>query len=638
MKFFVSYARENNKDRKISDVIEKLKNKVESVFAPAEFWMDVEDSHAEDWRKRALSELESSDGMIVFLSDRYLEHENTLSEYAAFLKIEASLPQQNRIFVVSYPQMPELKAATVPLYVRRDMEHRNRIDGTGLRQHLQSAEFDAVVTKLSDTIGRVINTPARVQSKRSPPLPAPTLPKSLEPALEELKKAILLKPSEIEFQSEVIKQLLGNLKTEIETLSEGKYTHNISLNTNFMLRAKPVFQAALEVYAVSVDSYSSFWLAEDSRKTAEEYTKQQARKTYRLFVFSSAENLLAHRWVMAEHYATYGVEGRVIFTTRDAWMEFLRGFESGEMNEWLTQRYGTDFAILRYNLVKALDYDATLDRNQFELNKIEKMNDVHEAIMAAFHAAAAEDGAIPLGNRTAYEWRKEFEGIDLEGSDRDLPWFKVVYQLFPSYDVAERAGTSRVAHIVLFSKALQDNAEFVKEMQHSMPALREIKGRDGHRLAEAIWFGEITAIQGDRFPKDALHKQNLLIRNLLTENWPYCLIAYFKSQDELTQYYEHSSHQNVRWKIYKLFGPDIRSMCEHVDASMKRKDGQKAGDGDEPDNREADPVVQALAIALENTASRYMQRMDFEMPNEFASFGLVHAPRFGSFGEAPRRD
>jgi hypothetical protein len=70
------------------------------------------------------------------------------------------------------------------------------------------------------------------------------------------------------FRAEVIRRVLDATHQEIRQLSGplDEYEQNLRLQENFIVRAGAIFEEAENIYAISIDELSGFWIAEDQRR------------------------------------------------------------------------------------------------------------------------------------------------------------------------------------------------------------------------------------------------------------------------------------------------------------------------------------------------------------------------------------
>ena len=151
------------------------------------------------------------------------------------------------------------------------------------------------------------------------------------------------------YLNELSLAILQNVNNELYSLVNENYESIVSEGTNYLMRAKPVFENASQVYAVSIDLVSSFWVSRDilSQKRARDYLKTQPNNTIRLFVFSNPDSAHNYVTVLNIHARQYGAEGRVFLCSMQAYKNLVNEFSdsSPPQDKW----FSNDFAVLEYS-------------------------------------------------------------------------------------------------------------------------------------------------------------------------------------------------------------------------------------------------------------------------------------------------
>jgi hypothetical protein len=150
------------------------------------------------------------------------------------------------------------------------------------------------------------------------------------------------------FRKEIVKRVLKNTHDEINRIIGGaKYEVDIGIESNFLLRAKPLFANAEKIYAISLNNVSNFWIEKGSQPLAREYLKSQPESTKRLFVFDGAQSLDLYWSILSKNYTAYGYKGAVLITDRANYTKFLAQVLTDE-NVYL-QYQKKDFGLLYYH-------------------------------------------------------------------------------------------------------------------------------------------------------------------------------------------------------------------------------------------------------------------------------------------------
>lgn len=185
----------------------------------------------------------------------------------------------------------------------------------------------------------------------------------------------LLKRKEFESsESQHLHQLacstIQNVNDELSSIVKENYTSRVGKGFNFFTKAKPIFENASQIYAVSLDVVSSFWVSHNisDQRLAEDYLKTQPENTVRLFVFSKPDNAHNHVTILNIHAREYGQEGRVFICSLDAYEDLINKFAQAEDASKLEK----DFAILEYSNNTGTNtsiYKAILGHNSFTVTK-----------------------------------------------------------------------------------------------------------------------------------------------------------------------------------------------------------------------------------------------------------------------------
>ena len=180
--------------------------------------------------------------------------------------------------------------------------------------------------------------------------------------------------------------LFNNVDNELQSLSSAHYEAIVSKDANFLMRAKPIFQKANQIYAVSIDSVSTFWVSQKSsdQKLAKRYLETQPENTMRLFVFTNPEAAHNHANVLDVHSKKYGSSGGVFICSRPAYMNIVKKWGCDENDPDLLN---CDFGVLEYEGAPQTFYEAKLDRAFFKVKRVHNLSHLEhraEAMQTSF--------------------------------------------------------------------------------------------------------------------------------------------------------------------------------------------------------------------------------------------------------------
>jgi hypothetical protein len=284
-------------------------------------------------------------------------------------------------------------------------------------------------------------------------------------------------------------RLLREARNEIQCLTDRSdtYKQDLSLEESFIVRASPLFEEASQVYAISIDQFSEFWVSEDQRSRAQEYTSHQPENSIRLFVFSSIENAQRYRYILGSHYARYGKRGAVLLTSRASYRQFLASIDVEKVPELLER----DFAILAFKDQSLPSkgyaddeyeyFEATLSRTKLVCEQLPRLQDYHRSFISTFEELRnLADGQSQAGIR---KWQEEFKFDDSQGRSALSATFGIA---------AEADGLSqRPVYHILFLAATSPAPATVAHVEENVrdELERLLHRKTGERLVEDLWFG-----------------------------------------------------------------------------------------------------------------------------------------------------
>ncbi|HSK74323.1 MAG TPA: toll/interleukin-1 receptor domain-containing protein [Pyrinomonadaceae bacterium] len=553
--------------------------------------------------------------LIAILTPRFFKSKWCRKELEYFLKREKQLERNDLIIPIHYLHCKELVSESeVADDLINEIRRRKFFDWRDLRvQDFKGTEVQKNLTILGEQINKALE---RFDFK-SHPVPTDEkmdeLVSDIRGILREIQGRVEGSSFRRRFRAEVIRRVLKEAQKEIQKLSgpQDEYEQNLSLQENFIVRAGAIFEEANNICAISIDELSQFWIAEDQRIRAQDYTSRQPENTKRLFVFSSVENALKYRNVLAAHHEQYGNKGGVFFCTMRRYREFLTKSASSSEVEELAKR---DFAILVYRDQQGTDYyEATLSRTTLVCHKIQKPQSYQETILNYFEDLTK---SLPLGeiNSDGFtRWDPNFK------SDNDK-WVQALRRAF-EIDSAEEQSllNGGVYHLVFLSKDVPAK-EVLKAVNETLrPELALLTDpTTSERLLEDFWFGSRNEPIDNLNVVDGIYKGEIKTTNLFAETYPHCFVMKFRSLDMLHQYYENEVHSKVRRILYSLCDKYTGTLYEMIDNS----------DPNDTKKREA------IFHAIEGTASRILIRADYVQQDALLSIVQLDPVPF----ELPRRN
>ncbi|MFQ4138835.1 Dabb family protein [Nodosilinea sp. PGN35] len=421
----------------------------------------------------------------------------------------------------------------------------------------------------------------------------------LSPDLREIQKAVDLQ-SLPRFKGRLIKDILREASREIKQLKGKDYSIDVGAEKNFLIRARSIFENAEEIYAVSMDSVSTFWTDRRNRKLAESYIKSQPNNTVRLFVFSSPRVANQYRYILQANHNSYGLDGRVLLCSFHTYRNLIKKFGSAsEVDTYMSK----DFGVLVYegdskvsgtnkrSLIEAFLDHSELSFKNIDASRLSKF-DYHgllkyfqELSRLDFHEISEEEGV--KGEKIIIKrWNPRCV------TDNYL-WRDELKKIFPE----ERYGD--VYHFVFFKQ--YDNALEAK--------IREVKNtlsRDKEAMRiKSIWFGKKT----DGSPVADFQYGSLKVG----DDYEYVLMMNFSSYEDLRIYYSDRRHSDLRTNLYKHLDKSLELLYGYLD-EVKRKNPQKG--------------AEIFESTIEGIVSNYMSRHDFVDKEDIDSISLESPYRF----------
>jgi nucleoside phosphorylase len=364
------------------------------------------------------------------------------------------------------------------------------------------------------------------------------------------------------YQHDLIRNIVSAALAEANDILSGQYVSHIDHGQHFLLRAVPLFGRAAEVYAVSLDSVSTFWVNKTDRKAARTYLDNQAPDgvAYRLFVFSEADTAHHYAKVLDAHTEAY----RNVFVCslqhyRDRILPEVRG--SATVAELLAR----DFGLLLYEAPTAalfaeltdrsLEYKAA-DPTRQELINYKKLREMFKRLATLPRGVFTEPEGV-------LHWKPGF----WRGRNR-TPWADILERMFWKR-------TSDAFHLVLF----QCDTRVEQEMRTHLAAIkRELMYGDGPEPmrdkygVRAVWFGR----RGDYSmgtPRDGALGGRLIIN---VDAPVLLLLIWFHDQEGLLNFYADARQAHIREAVYRSLDPRTAAIYELSSAGRMGEKNKEA--------------------------------------------------------------
>jgi hypothetical protein len=600
-KAFISYSHGDDRDGYITDLRKALEIEVQVQLGQRfTIFQDVDIEAGQDFQEIIKSSLGDVLFFIPIITPGYFNSDYCRGELDAFLKREASLQRRDLIMPIYYvttdAMEPHADLSAKELYLEAAVKRHQYTDWRRLREKpLSDPEFRPSVIKLSVAIKQAIQRSPAPPSRQSE-LVDPSADE-IRTVLDEIRVRVQATHFKRRFRSAITLRLLTAAREEIQRLTgvAETYRQDLSLEENFIVRAGPIFEEAKKVYAISIDRYSEFWVAEDQRRRAEEYTARQPVNSVRLFVFSSVESAQRYRYVLASHYAQYGKQGAVLFTSKASYKLFLANIDIEMVPELLNK----DFAILIFDDSRANMpgpeseeefFEATLSKTKLVCEQLPALQPHHVAFVDAFEELrnSAQEGQLKSG---IMKWQESFK-FD------DASWSAALSKTFGLTTDSDNLSNKPVYHIVFLTPSIQGAAitQYVEERVRL--SLENLASKtNGEPLVDELWFGSRNELLNSLSVIDGKYRGGLRTKNVLAQNFPFCLVLKLKSLDALKEYYEDPIHSDVRRELLCFCEPKLKDMYALLDQPEKLNENERI----------------VIFDAIEAAASEVLVRADFSL-------------------------
>lgn len=596
-KGFFSYARVDNDNGVLSSWRDSIGVEVrQQLGSECHIYQDIKDIEVgQPFSREIENALNEADFMIVIITPSYLNSDYCRKELQHYLDTEKQSERQDTIIPIYFRDSGLTKNEKKPDITKKDelakeLNKRQLYDWRQLRlDEFKSAKVQKAFNHLGERIVEIVqqSPPSKVSFSNE---------QRLDEIVEEIKNNLILIQDQVNntsfrrlFRAKLIRNVLKATKTEIGKLCAPleEYVQDLSLPESFIIRAGAIFEEANNLCAVSIDELSQFWIAEDQRTRAQEYTARQPDKAKRLFVFSNFENAAKYRNVMAAHHQQYGLNGGVFFCSKQAYINFLKTLTNDSEIEELKTK---DFAIIIFEDESGKDYyESTLSATKLVCRRRKKLKSYQERILEYFEELATELEPGQMHEDLGFiKYKSDFQSNDEE-------WGLALAKIFDSANSSSGISGS-IYHLVFISKDIPKE-KLIKEINTNLrPKLRSLTySSTQEKLIEDLWFGKRNKSIDDLNVIDGIHKGQIKTKNLFVEHYQCCLVMKFKNVNFLKEYYQDEIHSEVRQELYKLSDPTMNSLYEMMSEPDKLDSLQK----------------KAFYNAIEGSVSRFFVRADY---------------------------
>lgn len=387
----------------------------------------------------------------------------------------------------------------------------------------------------------------------------------VSPYLREIQNKVSLNKLP-DFKIDLVKMILKEASREIGQLKGVEYKLDVGVEKNFLVRARSIFEKSDEIYAVSIDSVSTFWTDTKNKNLAENYIKAQPDNTMRLFVFTSPKNANYYRQILQANHNSYGEEGGVFLCSLHSYRCLMSKFGSASEADAYMDK---DFGLLLYKnftsnskskdlLVEAFLDHSELSFRNIDLSSIKRfdynglINYFRQMKQLEFDNYCEEEIISSSSSKIVLKrWNPECV-ID------NSVWEEELRALFPE----ERYGD--VYHFVFFKQYNETLEERVRSVRNTLNRDKSIM------RIKSIWFGK----KKEAFSPVADFQYGHL---KVGDDYEYVLLMNFESFEDLRVYYANEKHSKLRKNIYKHLDKSLELLYECVD-NIKKNDPHKGAE------------------------------------------------------------
>jgi hypothetical protein len=401
------------------------------------------------------------------------------------------------------------------------------------------------------------------------------------------------------YQQSYASRIIRNAKDELRSiLSDGPFEIEIGLEKNFLNRAVPIFDASKKIYAISIADISSFWIDRKNTELAYDYIRRQTGKeVYRLFVFSTPEQVVSFKNVLQANHRTYGGKsGGVFICSYDTYHSFISSIATH--GKFFRDIHREDFGVLVFNpeqeekeYVEAILDEYALKFRPFSPKNVAKSSRL-QFMRAMENLSLIDEGGFGT-EFDIYRWNDDtYDKADVLAS--------VLSILF-------NEECSEVYHYV-FIRGDEAVGRVLQELR-----LKFCKQKEDLHISKVNVFKttEVMAIDGNyggvlRVGFDELSEFN------------YVLYVEFEDKDALKHYYNHPIHSVERELLYVEINPDVEPLYHQARAVQKSK-GTACSE------------VRDLYQQIEEKMKFYLFRLDIQRRIPFSYMAELHGIAIGEY-------
>jgi serine/threonine protein kinase len=378
-------------------------------------------------------------------------------------------------------------------------------------------------------------------------------------------RSLITQPDQ-HFRIEILKEILNGLKSELNELNANTYEFDIGTEKNFLLRATPLFENAHKVYAISLDTISSFW-TKSERQSVRIYIERQPINTIRLFVFKTPKRAHQYSKILDANDRWYGSSaagnkgsGMVLVSSFESYQNFLSSYTDLNLGEYQEK----DFGLLNYG-----DYfiEATLDISQLRFREQTNHRETKfkRMIEKLDELLMLQEGEMDPITKFL-KWSPSFL------NNREL-WAEKLSKMFEM-----RAGREYY-HLVFFAPSV--GQQIVVETKRRLIEKRKELGLDD------VWVGtrQRANVADGEFGG--------LIDTGKDDEWNRILIMRFQGKDDMVKFYHHPIHSKIRKFAFSNFNNQLDNLYKQL---LEEKDNFKRLE---------------LYHHIEREAKQFMERRDY---------------------------
>ncbi len=383
------------------------------------------------------------------------------------------------------------------------------------------------------------------------------------------------------FKQSLVSKIIEGTIEELKGVLDDNYDFDLAEEKNFITRAFPIFEAAETVYATSLDRVSKFWKDMASKNIASTYILKHPRKTKRLFVFSSPNELHSYGEILNAHDFWYGDEGLVMVTSISVYKDIIGMIIRDKAEESIL--LNSDFGILEFNQEDGnITIEAQLRERKLIFSKCDEKSSL--VLSEKFKELMDSLSDLEKGEMSA----KGFLRWSYNLHTSDVNWESILEDLFPRIK-------NTISHLVLFNnrckltkdRLLSYKRELLKLLVKNKLAYIELTIGENAEITEndAIFNGQLISEQ----------------------NFKYLILISFPGEKQLRNYYTDQDHSKLRRKLYSEMDENIKYLYNLIDEryeELKVIDNRKNHGYDRT-------YIEDTFETIENIASKYITRIDY---------------------------